>query len=619
MIPLPKISVLSLALSFIVGCDSTISQAPATSEIEISGHIIASGGVPLRGVVVQLRHHSEIRDTTDENGAYTLQVADSGCIDTIDIHYSGMPLYSLPFSGITTKVSDLQIIQREISGTISISGSSPASVQARVLRRTGDSGTVDLDWNNDTKRYSGFFWAIYGQDLDSIILWVNALDPQRRITGESGKIVVSSKSGNVQVTEFPADNLVPRISMTSSSEIHRLDTIRVHAEVSNISAKSLSYEWSVGDNGWSPGASDFSYMVPEKQAEALTIRVRAIRTDGVSSTESKSVSVISYPVDAMMKVSTDSVAFGDTIRLHFDEVDSPGSAITRRSISGFADALKNISVSGNDTVIRVSSWAAVDASVTYCVENDWKASDCSTVKLDVKSFPKLSAKSEGTHVTVTWPNTLKDTITDICINGNCGVSRGDTSFTFQRLLSGPGLMQITMNSKIHGSSFKSVVDVDVPSYSNDFEVAGDASGFPIVTYDSIFKSKAGKIALKKWEYCYDGYISDYIFWRMGAANLDGFKSLTFRIRSSVAQTFELGIWTGGRSHGPFLSEFRRINSSPEGSLFTLNDSDLTVEYGHPITHIGFVDVCLHGGNFWGLQHEIPENQFIVIDDIKINY
>jgi hypothetical protein len=445
--------------------------------------------------------------------------------------------------------------------------------------------------------------------VDSLTVWVDALDSQRRITGESGRIVVSSKSGNLQLTEFVFDNLVPKISMTSSSEIHRLDTIRVHADVPNLSAKSLIYEWSVGEDGWSRGTPDFAYIVPEKQAELLTIRVRAIRADGISSTESKSVSVISYPVKALLKVSTDSVAFGDTILLHFDEVDSPGSAITHRFISGFADALKNISVSGKDTVIRISSRAAMDPSITYCVENDWKVSDCSIVKFDLKkSFPKLTAKAEGTHFIVTWPNTLKDTITDICINGKCSVSRGDTSFTFERTRASSGLQRIEMTSKVEGYQFYSFVEVEVPTYSNDFERAGDSSGFPIVEYDSIFKSRAGKVVFDGGDGC------DYArsFWGMDLREWDGIKSLTFRIRSSVAWDFTLEFAYLNWHHDVDWRNPVIVHSTPEGSLFTLSDSLADLASG--ALGISLMGPCMRDS----LGSVIPGENFVVLDDIKLN-
>jgi hypothetical protein len=274
------------------------------SSIAVSGRVLTQESKPLSAVVVHLRK-ANLSDTTDSEGKFalvgdTLVAANSstGTLDTLDYLRDGILVHSAPVQTWIETMPDVYLVQRDISGALSEIPSQPTNVVAKIWNTRGQSISIDLDLNTATKRFSGFAWFRSTGGLDSFRIQIRATDAKDRPTGQSQELSFTSRAGDLLIPDFDPNNLRPRITFTLPPTGKRGATIALHAEVKNLTGWGIQYEWSIGSGSWRKGRSDTTFAIPGNAPDLLTVRVRAMRSDSLATTDSVALRIVDSPVEA---------------------------------------------------------------------------------------------------------------------------------------------------------------------------------------------------------------------------------------------------------------------------------------------------------------------------------
>lgn len=291
------------------------------SSIAVSGRVFTQDNKPLSAVVVCLRK-ANLSDTTDSEGKFTL-VGDilpawnstTSSLDTLDYLRDGMLVHSAPVYAWIETMPDVYLVQRDISGTLSEIPSQPTNVVATIWNSRGEPISIDLDLNTATTRFSGFAWFRSTGGLDSFRIQIRASDSKGRPTGQSQELSFTSRAGDIQIPEFDPNNLRPRITFAVPPNSFRGAAIALHAEVKNLTGWGIQYEWSIGSGSWRKGSVDTAYTVPDDALGILPVRVRATRSDSLSTTDSVVIGIaLSAPQTPNTRANARRLAVDGTIQ-----------------------------------------------------------------------------------------------------------------------------------------------------------------------------------------------------------------------------------------------------------------------------------------------------------------
>jgi len=299
---------LPLLALWLASCELS-SQSGGTSDdthssISVSGRVLTQESKPLSAVVVHLRK-ANLSDTTDGEGKFslvgdTLPASNSATssLDTLDYLRDGILVHSAPVHAWIETMPDVYLVQRDISGALSEIPSPSTNVVAKIWNSRGQSISIDLDLNTTTKRFSGFAWFRSTGGLDSFKIQIRATDAKGRPTGQSQELSFTSRAGDLQIPDFDPNDLLPRITFTVPPTGKRGATIVLHAEVKNLTDWGIQYEWSIGSGSWKKGRTDTAFAIPDNASDLLAVRVRAIRSDSLATTDSVALRIVDSPAAA---------------------------------------------------------------------------------------------------------------------------------------------------------------------------------------------------------------------------------------------------------------------------------------------------------------------------------
>lgn len=189
----------------LVACDASRPLAGGSDDTHtvthLTGRVLSKEAAPVPNVVVRLRHLG-LSDTTDANGRFLLERSDTALAplsDTLDYVRDGEQVTALAVPSSVWIAPDLFVVQRDFSGSIEGDVTSVSRVVATIRFPDGSQRGVELDWNPQLKRYSGYAWFQANARLDTFAVVVQTYDSAGRPLGSSANVAFTSRAGSVSV------------------------------------------------------------------------------------------------------------------------------------------------------------------------------------------------------------------------------------------------------------------------------------------------------------------------------------------------------------------------------------------------------------------------------------
>lgn len=399
--------------SAVVGCDDKAVDpiAGGTSDdthsgISLTGRVFDGQSRPMGAVIARLRHRG-LADTTDGDGRYTLRgdlstVAGRSLAirDTLDLSRNGVVVHSLAVSAWVDTLPDVFLVQRDISGEILPGNVAVGSVVAIVWNTRGDTVRIPVEWNQVSRRYSGFAWSRFTGGLDTFGLVVQALDEEGRVLGLGTPLRFTSAAGDIAVPAFAMGNASVAVRLEGPASVSRGRYASIGVDVSDPLGLPKEVSWKIGEGEWARGGPDSVHQVPAGQrSSTILVQVRVDRADGVSGMDSLVIQVPGLEPVAQVALDGAGTHPHGTFRIHLADSLVGGMRIVDRWIG----SPWNVQVSGADTTL--SAPGTFDSfPVVYTVHDDYGRGGSDTLFVHpLPSFlPGVAAVAGSTWIDFSW-------------------------------------------------------------------------------------------------------------------------------------------------------------------------------------------------------------------------
>ncbi len=237
-----------------------VENEPAVA-VDLSGHVYGASGKGVSGVVVT-EASLGLKDTTDNNGAYSLSMSQDTLtkrgilLDTVKGSVAfvsgGATVDTLPVTKWVDTLPDVYLIQRNIYGTMlahAVPGISIDSIEV-TLSIEGDSITppkVQSLWiDTATNEYSGFIYFKQTSGV-SYTIFAKTFSGGKPV-GQSNAVTFPDKAGDIHIADFDPTNGIPTIVANDTTAFINTKLALSPAVYDSIGGAVVSYKWSIGDS-----------------------------------------------------------------------------------------------------------------------------------------------------------------------------------------------------------------------------------------------------------------------------------------------------------------------------------------------------------------------------------
>jgi hypothetical protein len=199
-----------MALAFFA-CESPLLAGGSSStetgkKIEVNGRVVATGGQPVAGVVVQLVLDGA-SDTTDSEGLYLItgevEKERQGIPDTLRFTLQGQSMGLQVLESLRETLPPLQVVQRGFMGYLKPHGHAVTRIEGVLTGDgilAGDSVTGTFFHNVAAGNYSGFlYFAPPGDSPRTYAVRVNIYGLNDTLLATSASVPFTSQAGNILI------------------------------------------------------------------------------------------------------------------------------------------------------------------------------------------------------------------------------------------------------------------------------------------------------------------------------------------------------------------------------------------------------------------------------------
>jgi hypothetical protein len=301
--------------------------------VRLTGRVVGSGNMPIAGVVVTAAR-AGLSDTTDAFGRYVLSrdtaedVSGAGVLDTLRYVKNGQSLARVSVLHWIDSLPDIQVIQRDISGTLSI-GELPVSKIEAVLTGDGIDSlnpvVTEFYYNALARNYSGYKYFPPASSTLNYQVVVNVYGPEGVLFGRSLTVPFNSFAGNITVPSFSANNAFPVANAGSNRTIPVGSTVALNGTATDAFGGSIvKWEWKIGDGPYLQTASgDTTIVAPLVRTAAYICILRV--TDNEGNASEKAITLKVTNDNPVLVPPRDTVAvIGEAITVTASASDSQG-------------------------------------------------------------------------------------------------------------------------------------------------------------------------------------------------------------------------------------------------------------------------------------------------------
>jgi hypothetical protein len=304
---------LLVAAFVLAACVQTDPSGDGTENggaISLTGRVVGTGNTPISGVVVTLAHNG-VSDTTDSFGRYVLSKATSEAttsvvLDTLRYSKNGQALARVSVLQWVDTLPDVEVIQRDISGILTDSGTVITRVESVVLGDGIDSAfpvVTEFYFNALTRNYSGFVYFPPASSLKNYSVQIKIYGTDDLLIGRSQVVPFNSTAGNITVPAFGAANARPVAKAGTDTAVALGSAIELHgAAVDSFGGTISKWEWNLGGTGFihtSTGDTTFS----RSSHGAYSCILRVTDDEGNQALDTVIVSSVSHGVNWVERAS----------------------------------------------------------------------------------------------------------------------------------------------------------------------------------------------------------------------------------------------------------------------------------------------------------------------------